>query len=253
MNRSMLFAALLLTVAIPTDAWAFGLTLSGGVKGGLSGAAVRGVPEGDPYEINGADYSQVQGPDMYPMFGLGGGVGGFLEVRALDIVGLEFGLFQSWDNGDGWEDKNDLAGRTIGRVNQEQRTRALHIPIMVKASVPGLVRPTFGLGLELVNQQKSTYTYRADVFDVTSLNNRYSIVTSKYALLAFSFAIEIDLGQIRIPIELRGGYNTSFKKTLKDRAVASGNPLLPEFEYDGKYEGHFGIFTGIIYQFDLDL
>lgn len=253
MNRSMMVAALLFVGLIPANAFAFGLTLSGGVKGGLSGSAVRGVPEGDPYEINGAEYSQAQGPDMYPMFGLGGGVGGFIEARAIDIVGLEFGLFQSWDNGDGWEDKNDTFGRTIGRVNQEQRTRALHIPIMVKASVPGVIRPTFGLGLELVHQQKSSYTYRADVFDVASLNNRYSIVTSKYALLAFSFALEIDLGQIRIPIELRGGYNTGFNKSLKSRANASGSPQLPSFEYDGKYEGHFGLFTGVIYQFDLPL
>ncbi len=251
MNRWMFVATLCFLVSIPANASAFGLTLSGGVKGGLSGAAVRGVPEGDPYEINGVEYSQAQGPDMYGMFGLGGGVGGFLEVRALDIVGLEFGVFQSWDNGNGWEDKNDANGRNIGRVTQEQRTRAIHIPIMVKASVPGLIRPTFGLGLELVNQQKSTYSYRADVFDVTSLNNRYSIITSKYTLFAFSFGLEIDLGQIRIPIELRGGYNTSFKKNLQERASASGSPNLPSFEYDGKYEGHFGIFTGIVYQHDL--
>lgn len=254
MNRWMMCLALLL-FAIPADASAFGLTLSGGVKGGLSGSAVRGVPEGDPFDLDGMEHPGLaQGPDIYPMFGLGGGVGGFIEVRALDIVGLEFGVFQSWDNGDGWEDKNDSNGRNIGRVNQEQRSRALHIPIMIKASVPTtMVRPTFGLGLELVNQQQSTLTYRADVFDTSSLNTRYTIVPSKYALLAFSFALEIDLGSIRIPIELRAGYNTGFKKDLRERAEASGQYNLPSFEYDGKYEGHFGLFTGIIYQYDLVL
>jgi hypothetical protein len=250
----MVFAALLVGLVIPAQVAAFDLNLSAGVKGGLSGAAVRGVPEGDPYTLNGQEYSVAQGPDMYAMFGLGGGVGGFLEARVLDIVGLEFGVFQSWDNGDGWEDKNDSFGRLIGRVNQEQRTRAIHIPVMVKASVPGLVRPTFGLGVEFVNQGASTYTYRSDTFNVSSFNSRYSIVPSKYTLLAFSFALEIDLGEIRIPIELRGGYNTGFKKTLKDRAVASGtNPYLANFEYDGKYEGHFALFTGVVYQYDLAL
>lgn len=253
MNRWMMVAALL-AFTIPAEASAFVLTLSGGVKGGVSGAAVRGVPEGDTFDYNGVQRSIPQGPELYPLFGVGAGVGGFIEVRAIDIIGLEFGLFQSWDNGNGWEDKNDANGRTIGRVTQEQRTRALHIPIMVKASVPGLIRPTFGLGLELVHQQKSTLTYRADVFDTTDLNTRYSIVPSKYALFAFSFGLEIDLGQIRIPIELRGGYNTGFNKALSERAVATGDPnRLPNFEYDGRYEGHFGIFTGVIYQFDLPL
>ena len=226
----------------------FSLTVSGGVKGGLSGSTARGVPEGDPYEIDGNEYSIAQGPDLYPMFGLGGGVGGFLELRAIDIVGVEFGVFQSWDNGDGWEDKNDMFGNVIGRFNQEQRTRALHIPIMAKASIPGFVRPTFGLGVELVKQQKSTLTYRSDNLITDQLNDHYTITTSNYALLAFSFALEIDLGSIRIPIELRGGYNTGFKKDLKERATASGNFRNPDFEYDGKYEGHFGLFTGVVYQ-----
>lgn len=253
MNRWMIGAALLFVAAFPLDAAAFGLTLSGGVKGGLSGSAVRGVPEGDVFEINGREYQMAQGPDFYPMFGIGGGVGGFLEVRALDIVGLEFGLFQSWDNGDGWEDKNDTFGRTIGRVDQEQRSRALHIPIMVKASVPGLVRPTFGLGIELVNQQKSTLTYRSSNLDVGAYNEHYLIEPSKYALFAFSFALEIDLGPVRVPIELRGGYNVGFKKDLQERTTVEGGLPFPYFTYDGAYEGHFGLFTGVIYQYDLVL
>jgi len=252
MIRWMFVVAFVLAL-IPTTASAFDLGLSIGAKGGLSGSAVRGVPEGDPYFVDGNEFSLAQGPDLYPMFGIGAGVGGFAEVRVLDIVGLEFGVFQSWDNGDGWEDKNTPSGQKIGRVHQEQRTQALHIPIMLKASIPGFIRPTFGLGIELINQKKSTFEYTSPEFQVQPLNEMFSIVPSKYAAFAFSFALEVDLGQIRIPIELRGAYNTGFDRSLRERAVTGGTGFNPTFEYDGKYEGHFALFTGVIYQYDLKL
>lgn len=253
MTRSTLIIACVLVGMLPTTAAALDLTLSAGVKGGLSGTAVRGVPEGDPYEINGQEYFEPQGPDLYAMFGLGGGVGGFFELRLANIVGLEFGVFQSWDNGNGWEDKNAPNGQTLGRLTHEQRTRALHVPILAKASVPGLIRPTFGLGVELVFQQKSTFDFRSDTIIVAPYNQRYTIVPSNYALFAFTFGVEVDLGPVRVPIELRGGYNVGFKKGLKERAVASGSPLGANFEYNGEYEGHFGIFTGIVYEYDIEL
>lgn len=253
MTRQLFAFATLLALFVPANTSAFDFQIAGGVKGGMNGSAVRGVPEGDPYEINGVTYQEYQGPDIYPMFGLGGGLGGFLELRIIDIVGLEFGVHHSWDNGTGWEDKNTGGGANIGRVYQEQRTRALHIPLMLKASVPGMVRPTFGLGVEFVSQKSTEYSYRSGEFNVSSLNTRYSAKTSNYPLLAFSFGLEVDLGQIRIPIELRGGYNTGFRKDLDERATASGNPGLPSFEYDGEYEGHFALYTGIMYQFDLEL
>ena len=253
MTRQLSLFALFVGLLVPSSLYAFDLQIAGGVKGGMNGTAVRGVPEGDPYEINGVTYQQYQGPDIYPMFGLGGGIGGFLELRGQDIVGLELGLHHSWDNGTGWEDKNDAGGGNIGRIYQEQRTRALHIPIILKASVPGFVRPTFGIGLEIVKQNDTEYSYRSGEFDVQSLNNRYTAITSTYTVLAFTFGLEIDLGEVRIPIELRGGYNVGFRKDLMERADASGSPNLPSFEYDGEYEGHLALYTGILYQFDLQL
>lgn len=249
--RTMTLLAFGLAALIPSAASAFLLDVAVGAKGGLNGSAVAAVPEGDTYTIDGMDYFEPQGPDFYAMFGLGGAFGAVLEIRALDIVGIETGIYQSYDNGNGWEDKNLPSGVTAGRVTQEQRTTALHIPIMAKASVPGFVRPTFGLGVEIVKQTKSELTYRADVFDVTTFNNRYSITPSSYTMLAFSFALEIDLGPVRIPIELRGGYNTGFRKGLDERVEASGNPLAPNYEYDGRYQGHFALFTGLVYSHDL--
>jgi hypothetical protein len=246
-----LFSALFL---VPAAAGALPFEIAVGAKGGMNGSAVRGVPEGDPYTIDGTEYpGLVQGPDLYPMFGLGGGFGGFLEFRFFDIVGLESGVHLSYDNGNGWEDKNGPGGQTIGRVDQEQRTTALHIPIMAKAAVPGFVRPTFGLGVEIIKQNKSELTYRSDVFDVSPFETYYTIEPSTYTTLAFSFALEVDLGEVRIPIELRGNYNVGFRKDLDERAVASGNPLRPSFQYDGEYEGHFALYTGIIYGFDIEL
>lgn len=251
--RHFWLVALTALVLAPASAFGFELDIAGGVKGGMNGSAVRGVPEGDPFQISGVEYTIPQGPDFYAMFGIGGGVGGFLEIRALDIVGIETGLHVSYDNGDGWEDKNAPNGTKIGRVYQEQRTVSHRIPIMLKASVPGFVRPTFGFGLELVNQKKSEFTYRSDVFDVSLFNDKHQIEPSKYTVLAFSFAIEIDLGPVRVPIELRGGYNTAFRKDLDERVEATGSPSYPDFVYDGRYEGHFALYTGILYSYDLEL
>ncbi len=249
---SRLSALLFLTLlTMPVSASAFLLDIAAGAKGGMNGSLVSAPPEGDTFTIDGNEYFIPQGPEFYGMFGLGGGFGGFLELRALDIVGIETGLHFSYDNGTGWEDKNAVDGTNIGRVYQEQRTTSLRIPVMAKASVPGFVRPTFGLGIEIVNQKKSELKYTADVFDVSSYNTRYTITPSTYTTLAFSFALEIDLGPIRIPIELRGNYNTAFRKDLDERVEASGNPSFPNFEYDGKYQGHFALYTGILYSYDL--
>lgn len=254
MRTRMVLGILSVLSLLPATASAVPFEIAGGVKGGMNGSAVRGVPEGDPYTIDGTEYPGLaQGPDFYPMFGIGGGFGGFLELRLYDIVGIESGVHLSYDNGNGWEDKNGPGGAKIGRVTQEQRTTALHIPVMLKAAVPGFVRPTFGFGLEVVKQNKSELTYRSDVFDTSLLESHYTIEPSTYTTLAFSFALEIDLGEIRIPIELRGNYNVGFRKDLDERTVVTGNPGFPDFRYDGKYEGHFALYTGIIYGFELDL
>lgn len=252
MRTRTLLATILFSLLLPSSAFAFDLNVAAGVKGGMNGSVVNGVPEGDTFLLNGQPYAVPQGPDLYAEFGLGGQFGATLEVRALDLVGIETGIYQSYDNGNGWEDKNDQYGRKIGRINQEQRTTALHIPLLAKASVPGFVRPTFGLGIDIIKQNKSTLKYRSDVLlqNAAQINQQIDIHKSTYVCFAFSFALEVDLGPVRIPIELHGDYNTGFRKDLSKRTKITGTPSTVHFDYDGKYQGHFSLMTGIVYDYD---
>lgn len=252
------FGLVLILLLLPAHVFAFGLTLGVGVKGGMNGSVANGVEEGDSFTVDGNQFAINQGPDIYPMFGVGGAVGPVIEVRALDIVGLEIGLLTSWDNGSGFEDKNAVGGGTIGRIDQKQTTRSLRLPISAKASVPGFVRPTFGLGVELVFQGKSELRYSSDNILINQVPDgyqfsgaTYNIEPSTYATFLFSFALEFDIMNFRIPIELRGNLNTGFKRDLEPRlANATGGPGNFTLTYDGKYQAHFALFTGVVYDFD---
>ena len=260
-SQFLLASIILVFSAQTATAEEFKLNLAFGIKGGLNGSVVNGVKEGDTFTADGNELSVAQGPDIYPMFGLGGSVGGFVEVRAWDIVGLELGLFQSWDNGNGFEDKNNAGtGETLGRIDQKQRTSALHFPIMAKASIPAkLVRPTFGIGAEFVFQNTSTLEYSSDRFTISERddgyefgNLLYKIEPTSYVNFIFSFALEFDIDPVRIPIELRLQINPSFDSAAEPRLNATGTPNRDlAITYDGVYQAQFSFFTGIAYDFDI--
>lgn len=245
---SLLFAALsvLLFTQNASAQDPFALNLAVGLKGGLNASAASGVPEGDSFTLAGR---QVADPNIYPMFGLGGGIGIALEARALDLVGLETGLHLSYDNADGYEDKNDaFSGSTLVRENQRQRTTALHVPLLLKLVVPGVVvRPVFGLGVEFVIQMDSTLEHEPDL-----MTNPRNVETGSYTLAMLTAGLEFHVGVVRIPLELRFGYNLGFGSTASDRVRTEGNTFnSASIIYDGAYQGHAGIFTGIIYEYDL--
>jgi hypothetical protein len=253
MRRAALIIVALLAFAVPSQADAFLLQFGGGIKGGLNGSVANGVDEGSALRFDdGNSYTLQQGPELYPMFGIGGAIGMHAEVRALDIIGIETGLHVSFDNGNGWEDKN-VNGVRVGRINQEQRTTSLRVPLILKASIPGFVRPTFGLGAEFVFQQSSELTYSSSAFDTTSYDQTYTVSESNYTLLMLTLGLEIDVDPMRIPIELRLGYNPSFSGDPDGRAEGNGSPNSGAFQidYKGQYQAHFALMTGIIYDFDI--
>lgn len=246
MARKVSLFLLALAFLLPaSNAHAFLLELGVGVKGGMNGSIVDGVPENEPYQLGNQMYID---PDIYPMFGLGGSFGLALELRALGIVGLETGVLMSWDNGNGWEDIKNERGQVLIRINQHQRTSALHIPILVKASVPGaLVRPTFGLGVMIVSQRSSTLEY--DNPDIVPGTRQAD--TSTYPLGMATLGLEFNLVKIRVPLELRLGYNLGFTNTVAARVDVEGtSPSNAVYTYDGAYQGHFMLMTGIVYDFD---
>lgn len=247
------FFGLACMVTVPAQADAFLLTFSGGLKGGVTGSAAQGAGKTDSIQDTAGNNYILSPNGLYPMFGAGGAFGMVLETRAMDIIGIETGFYYSRDNGSGWNDFTDGGGNKITRISQEQATTSYHIPLLLKANIPGkLLRPFLGVGVEFVRQSASTLTYTEDGNSSVALQlqARNQIETSNYSVLLATIGMELKFGEFRVPLEIRAGYNLGFDKALSKRATyETGNP--GKLTYNGEYQGHIGLYTGFLYAFDL--
>lgn len=247
--------------------------VSFGLKGGVNmqgGSEVPDLSAAQLTEYNLSDSKQSEDSGIYGHFGAGPAVGGFVEVRFLEMIGLETGLVYAQDNATGWEDKL-INGVEQGRVSHDLEVNALHVPILFKANVKNeTIKPFVGIGTEVVIQQKSELSYRADAENSSSypdsfvegaggqpgFEERIKTTTSTYATLQLNFGMEVDLGEVRIPFEIRTGFNPSFKgddfDARMDAKPREGDQFY-DFVYDSKYLGHVGIYTGIAYDFEMNL
>jgi hypothetical protein len=235
----------------------FRLDIVGGLKGGLNGSWFTEIPEDSRVNIGGQEY--IVDPDYYPSFGLGGTVGLALDIRAMGIVGLETGLHLSFDNAKGWNDLK-VNGQVATRINQEQSTTSMRIPLLLKVGSPdGTVKPALGLGVEFVVQSDSTIEYSEEkragqlgAGELERLQARNQIEPSSYTLGVVSLGLEIDFGNLRMPIELRAAYNLGYDDGFAERVRVEGdNPNNAVFYYNGAYQGHFGLFLGLVYDYEL--
>ena len=241
---------------VPKDG-GFRLDVGIGLKGGLTGSWALEVPENNATRIG------AESKSYYAGFGLGGDVGLAVDARALGIVGLETGLRVSFDNAKGYNELKAAGSQAIlYTVNQEQKTSSLRIPLLLKLSTPnGTVRPTFSFGLEFVRQLDSSLSY--DVVDgaasapsdeTARREARNQIETSNYKLLSGAFGIEIDLGPVKIPIEILAQYNLDYGGDSFDQRVrVEGTGGDATYYYNGAYQGHFGVNVGLIYDLGLFL
>ena len=114
----------------PAESGLFRLDIGIGLKGGLTGAWALEVPENPAHKFNDETKS------YYAAFGLGGDFGLMLDARALGIVGIETGLRFSFDNAEGYNELKQAGNDAIlFRVNQEQRSTSMRIPLLLKLSV----------------------------------------------------------------------------------------------------------------------
>lgn len=240
------------------------IDVAAGLRLGASGAAGFGF-EDDEYveDQNGQRVpAPTDGtwayPEYYPHGGAGVTGGLTLEGRYNDIVGLETGFFYSRDNAAGWVDKRHAnTDQRLATIHSEQRTSALHIPLLLKASVPTEhVRPFIAGGFNFVFQNSSELEYRqeragnnryATEQDMQRLNDRNQIEPSNYAQVHGSAGVELLIEDIRIPVELRLGYTLGYDQAMDQRARGQDGQII----YDGVYLGHFGIFVGALYEFDV--
>lgn len=191
---------------------------------------------------------------------MGAGFGLTLEARAWHVLGLETGFYYMMDNATGWEDKK-VNGINAGRVFRNQETTALHVPLLLKATAnTETIKPFLGLGFEFVMQQSSSEGYRSEPGDPrvvgieqypAMFRQRNDITTSTYTLLQLTTGIEIKVGYLRIPVEIRAGYNlgwdSSFDARVDPQKQSNGSY---KFLYNGEYMTHFGVFTGVVYDYD---
>lgn len=230
-----------------------------GIKGGVAGTATSEVPK-----LSAADQARYAQPSddtgFYPGFGIGPGVGLSLEARLLGMVGLESGIYYMGDNLTGWQDKS-VNGIDRGRVTMEHEVTALHVPLLIKGVIPtpGL-KPFLSLGVEFVFQQSSSLEYRTERDndnDATIdqygpiFNTRNNVATANYTMLQLTTGVEIDLGVVRVPIEIRAGYNLGWDDSFDARVDAEGVGPDARFTSNGENLAHFGIFTGVVYDYEL--
>jgi hypothetical protein len=236
------------------------LDLTIGVKGGVSGAFnTEEVPDSMAYEKDGQSV-RVSDADIFPLFGLGGNVGLSVDARYAGIVGIETGFSLSFDNGEGWTDKNAANGTTIARIYMNQETTSLRVPLLLKLSTgTGTVRPVFGVGVEFVNQIDSRVTYRSENragdgdAAAQQLTDTYNAVPTNYMVAKGVLGMELNFDMVRIPIEIGGMYNPTFENTLNYRLdnleLATDGTYTAD--YRGEYEGHFTITIGVLFNYGL--
>lgn len=231
-----------------------------GIKGGVTGTATSEVPK-----LSQAQQIQYRQPiddtGFYPGFGIGPGVGLSVEARLLGMIGLESGLYYMGDNLTGWQDKS-VNGVERGRVTMEHEVSALHVPLLIKGVVPTAgIKPFLALGVEFIFQQSSSLEYRTERErdnDATIdqygpiFNARNHTTEASYMMLQLTTGVEIDLGIVRVPVEVRAGYNLGWDDSFDARVTAEpGGSAAYTFTSNGENLAHFGIFTGVVYDYDL--
>ncbi|MEO1269835.1 MAG: hypothetical protein AAFX99_17240 [Myxococcota bacterium] len=202
--------------------------------------------------ISPPDVSPVLNPPIPAFVGNGGGVGLSVEALYADIVGLQLELWRTSGYGEG--SFTFIGTNSEVTVDQRLETSELQMPILVKGQLPlKWFKPHIGFGVTVVWQLDASYS--VDNPDVTT-----EIVdppTDTYTMLTAQLGGSIDLGSIRIPIELRALYHpldrdpaqrASFDFYSSDRGL-----ILSSFSVNATWEAQFWMMVGVQYWDRADL
>jgi opacity protein-like surface antigen len=180
-------------------------------------------------QVNGAPYEAI-----YPGFGGTGQGGGLaLDFRYAGIIGLELGVIFTSEQAKG--EVNDL--------NITLSHSATHVPVMLKIAAPTeLIRPYAMIGWQFsfVSDSKA---------DFEGNTQQFSAKDEDYSGLAFGFGFEIALPiegvDLRIPISVRGAWNTS----ITDKAEDRGDYERERITYSTAFEYHAAGTLGLAWYF----
>lgn len=240
----------------------FQLTLGGGFKGGLGFKFARSIPGSSVPDEN------FSNPKVFTSSGFNGTGGPTLEIGVLNLFSVETGLFIASGSSTGTNTQK-IENKPAWDMEMKQKTTTIHVPLLLKVSgTGGLIQPSFGLGYEFVIPQENSLEYEAsNVTDVgqdppddgpsatelqDSLNERIAAGKTNYQLLMVTAGANFDMGNFKVPVEFRFGYNLNFEEGFESR-TSDYNPDDQSFTYDGNYELHAGFYTGLLYEFDLYL
>lgn len=176
---------------------------------GVAGGNFIAKPGDKTLTVPGVGTGQAE---FYPGFGgttLGGGL--MLDLRFIDLLGLEVDVLRTSDKGSG-----DITFNGVYKVKISIEQSAWHVPILAKVVVPGpIVRPMFFIGPELV------FPSGAKAESDKPIGTAIDAKADSYTMLTFGGGVEIKLPlpslDLRIPIGLRGSYNPGVSDKLADR------------------------------------
>jgi hypothetical protein len=197
MARHRIFVATVaLSSLVPSLAFAFEHVSIGGGVIGHAGATF--IAEPSDQTLNGVDVD----PE-YPGFGgLAVGVGGMIDIRFIDVVGIEFDFIRTSDNGVADIEIND------NTFDLEVSQGAWHLPLLVKGTYPGkYLNGNLFIGPEFVLPDKPELV-------VTPANPLWGVIEpDTYVMLTFGLGMEFNIPEplepvdFRIPLQLRLSVN----------------------------------------------
>jgi hypothetical protein len=207
------------TVALLAALAASSIALPAFAKGGAFklGVGLGGVIGGNfldkPSEktLTNAGGQTLPAPDIYPGFaGMTAGGGLMIDARFIKLLGVELDVFRTSDKGSGDLSINNYKFHiTLGQS-------AWHVPVLAKLVVPApIVAPEFFVGPEFVFPGSGSLEV-----DKPGLPPMKA-TADNYTMIAFGAGLEIKLPlpaiDLRIPFQLRGGYNPGVSSKLSER------------------------------------
>ena len=223
-----------------------------GVRAGPSLSIISQVAEEDPEPV-------------YPgFFGVGWAVGGALSVDYLSIVGLNIEFIYSRDSATGSVEFDDDLGEDSKKETSDFTLEAsqMHLPIYVRGQIPaGVARPFVNVGIDLVFNRTDGDMIVEQGGDAPAYDGvcepgvecdpfpqrLYGVeeVDSELFILV-GLGLDIEIGPVDVPIEMRGLIRPGFSDSVNDRTVTVDG--APQFLYQNEWEYQIQILFGINYR-----
>ncbi|MCA9562292.1 MAG: hypothetical protein KC561_02330 [Myxococcales bacterium] len=235
-----------------------------GLRGGPNVNILPEVDENDPEPV-------------YPGFaGIGWFIGGALSFDYLSIIGISIELLYSNEQATGSAEYDEDLGTDQKKEESEfiLSNTALHLPIYIRAQVPGgVARPFVHVGVDFAFNRSNhdlTVEQRGDAppFDgtcdpsiptidqpgqtpceVDPFPDRLYVVdgVDSSTSVLVGLGLDIDVGPVTIPIEFRGLIRPSFDSSITERTVIDTSGDFVTYRYENEWQYQVFVLFGVNY------